>query len=88
MNSGQRPPKPQRGFWKPRQTSLTRKIIWHGSTAFLLCGFAWASYATFRNEATWRTEEYQKVKDYEKLVEQYKKDFENDPNNSNTNGAH
>lgn len=35
--------------------------------------------------------EYQKVKDYEKLVESYKKDFENNPNNhsdSNTNGAH
>ena len=56
MNSGQRPPKPQREFWRPRQSSLTRKIIWHGSTAFLVCGFIWASFATFQNEQNWKTE--------------------------------
>ena len=56
MNSGQRPPRPQRAFFRPRQTSLTRRIIWHGSTAFLLCGFGWATYATFQNELNWKKE--------------------------------
>ena len=51
-----RPPKPETGFFKHKQTSITRKIIWHGSTAFLIGGFMWATYATFMNEQQWKSE--------------------------------
>merc|ERR1712228_289312 len=100
-------PKAQLGFFRGKQTSLTRRIMWHGSTAFLLGGFIWATYATIQNESKWKTQlyfviasnipyssyqiinrEHAKFKDYEVLVKQYKDEFENNPNDTNTNGAH
>mmetsp|Transcript_33392 Transcript_33392/g.53500 ORF Transcript_33392/g.53500 Transcript_33392/m.53500 type:complete len:99 (+) Transcript_33392:28-324(+) len=86
--SSHRRPAPQVAFFKPRQKSWTRKIIWHGSTAFILCGFTWATYATFQNEKSWKSDEYEKLKEYEKLVESYKEQKDDATDSGEQNGMH
>jgi len=82
-------------FWRPKDSSITRKVIWHGSTAFVICGFGWVLWATAKNERNWKQEEFEKLKKYEELVLEYKQQskhssFESSDENSKnqSNGMH